>query len=528
MLKTVEYSTYGYENRERIGVSGKTWTRAKAESLKDSNQPIFEENSPVALKQGSLSSLPNQRRGSSAFVQVPLELLDYEISSSAFKLYAVLISYARRFGACWPSHKTLAEVMRLKPRRVIELVKELELAGLIRVESRAGEGTSNIYRLHKLAGGYSNSSSNSNADPPSKRIGPSVVENKPGLSEIAGGGMHFSAHELHESKIHEKETHKLKHKIKQIHPEKLLSQTPGGTAAEIKPGNVCDPKYSRDICLKTKPNSSDPSNSNQFCDPISQDKTISEDKAVSIRGGKSAGNCPPVRNQKIEINPGQLKLKAPLTLAANQIWGLKGKELVCDKGNNRNRINSGKDPEPPRQGLEEHPPILSLEASRGEGEGEVEVEVVEEMGKVKTILTRFGVSEWRASKLAAKLTEANLGVEYAIGWAKWIERQAAFRPINNPAGFLVQMVDQFTPQPISNVSELRLTAPGESEDRNDREPKASLIIRNLTKLIAIEERNLAEARNEREQQEAQAKLDKFLVLKARQEAVCPEKEVGKE
>src|SRR6476661_5913635 len=81
------------------------------------------------------------------FVQVPLEVLEAKISTSAMKLYLVLLKYARQSNECWPSQQTLGRDMNLKARRIADLLKELENAALITILSRAKEGLSNLYRL---------------------------------------------------------------------------------------------------------------------------------------------------------------------------------------------------------------------------------------------------------------------------------------------------------------------------------------------------------------------------------------------
>ncbi|MEI7554559.1 helix-turn-helix domain-containing protein [Candidatus Chlorohelix sp.] len=92
-------------------------------------------------------SLPESEQ----FVQVPLDVLKADISPAALKLYMVMLSFARQSVSCWASHRRLAEEMGLQPRRVIDLIKELETAALISVESRAKEGQTNIYRLQRRA-----------------------------------------------------------------------------------------------------------------------------------------------------------------------------------------------------------------------------------------------------------------------------------------------------------------------------------------------------------------------------------------
>src|SRR3954471_14433716 len=98
------------------------------------------------------SSPSNETKGKdkNLFVQVPLDVLEAGISTSAMKLYLILLKYARQSNECWPSQQTLGWDMNLKSRRIADLLKELEGASLITIISRAKEGLSNLYRLLKV------------------------------------------------------------------------------------------------------------------------------------------------------------------------------------------------------------------------------------------------------------------------------------------------------------------------------------------------------------------------------------------
>src|SRR5690349_226314 len=107
-----------------------------------SKNQVEEGNSP--------SSKETKGKEKSLFVQVPLEVIEAKISTSAMKLYLILLKYARQSNECWLSQQTLGWDMNLKPRRIADLLKELEGECLITIISRAKEGLSNLYRLLKV------------------------------------------------------------------------------------------------------------------------------------------------------------------------------------------------------------------------------------------------------------------------------------------------------------------------------------------------------------------------------------------
>jgi len=82
------------------------------------------------------------------FVQVPVELLKSDLSSSALRLYLVLLSYGGPKSCAWPGQARLATDLKLSERRVRDLLTELEATGLIQIEHVAG--TSNLYHLHRF------------------------------------------------------------------------------------------------------------------------------------------------------------------------------------------------------------------------------------------------------------------------------------------------------------------------------------------------------------------------------------------
>ena len=133
------------------------------------------------------------------FVMAEVSLLkDRRISDAAFRLFAVLKSYARHKDYCWPSHQTLASDMGLQPRRVADLLKQLVTVGLVEIESRAKAGLSNIYRLLTRT--------SRNAAPATTPKAP-AQKSRGGMQSFAGGGTQFSADEVHEEEVNKERDH---------------------------------------------------------------------------------------------------------------------------------------------------------------------------------------------------------------------------------------------------------------------------------------------------------------------------------
>ncbi len=134
------------------------------------------------------------------FIQVPLELLETNISPSALKLYMMLLKYARQSQECWPSHQTLARDMNLKSRRIANLLKELDEAGLIKVVSRASQGQSNLYQLHKVV--HKGVDTAARLTVKSEGAYPPAENCYPGKQKIAGEGMQHFANEAYAVELH--------------------------------------------------------------------------------------------------------------------------------------------------------------------------------------------------------------------------------------------------------------------------------------------------------------------------------------
>lgn len=180
-------------------------------------------------RQTDKSTTGQEQEAAGYFVQVPLELLqNYDISAAAFKLYVVLKSYARQFDNCWPSHQTLADDMDLKPRRIRDLLKELEAAGLIQIESRSEAGCSNIYHLKKFntrpARVKENGQNNSAVAhmQGAEFADPSVKNNQPYEPKIAAHPRQNIAYKLHEPEIHE-EIHENTHACAEATPDNAIT-----------------------------------------------------------------------------------------------------------------------------------------------------------------------------------------------------------------------------------------------------------------------------------------------------------------
>lgn len=165
------------------------------------------------------------------FVQVPLELLqNYNISTAAFKLFVVLKSYARQFDKCWPSHQTLADDMHLKSRRIRDLLKELEAASLIQIESRSEAGCSNIYHLKKF---NTRPVRDKESGPKAEFANPSVKNNQPGQPKIADHPRRYLAYKLHEEEEIHEEIHENTHACAMAKPDKELKA--GSECVEANP-----------------------------------------------------------------------------------------------------------------------------------------------------------------------------------------------------------------------------------------------------------------------------------------------------
>jgi biotin operon repressor len=81
------------------------------------------------------------------FALIPDWVIDLDISSTAFRLYAVLAKYAdNQTHQAFPSRETLADRLKCSVKTVERAVQELEAAGAIRKESR-GRYHSTLYTL---------------------------------------------------------------------------------------------------------------------------------------------------------------------------------------------------------------------------------------------------------------------------------------------------------------------------------------------------------------------------------------------
>jgi len=83
------------------------------------------------------------------FAIVPEWVLDLDVSDAALRLYALLLRYGGTSGARMPSRRLLAEWMRRSVDSVDRAVRDLETAGLVRVERRrrGRENLTNRYHV---------------------------------------------------------------------------------------------------------------------------------------------------------------------------------------------------------------------------------------------------------------------------------------------------------------------------------------------------------------------------------------------
>lgn len=157
----------------------------------------------IQINNGEIPSPQGQNeKKKNLFVQVPLEVLEAGISTSAMKLYLILLKYARQSNECWPSQQTLGCDMTLKPRRIADLLKELESASLISIVCRAKEGLPNLYHLLKVVQAKEGSSSSS-----SKTADGTAKKDRPGKQKNAEEGMQNIADESHAVEINALNTH---------------------------------------------------------------------------------------------------------------------------------------------------------------------------------------------------------------------------------------------------------------------------------------------------------------------------------
>ena len=83
------------------------------------------------------------------FAIVPEWVLDLDVSDAALRLYALLLRYGGTSGSRMPSRRLLAERMRRSVDSVDRAMRDLETAGLVRVERRrrGRENLTNRYHV---------------------------------------------------------------------------------------------------------------------------------------------------------------------------------------------------------------------------------------------------------------------------------------------------------------------------------------------------------------------------------------------
>ncbi len=78
------------------------------------------------------------------FAIVPEWVLDLDVSDAALRLYALLLRYGGTSGSRMPSRRLLADRMRRSVDSVDRAMRDLETAGLVRVERRRRRGRENL------------------------------------------------------------------------------------------------------------------------------------------------------------------------------------------------------------------------------------------------------------------------------------------------------------------------------------------------------------------------------------------------
>jgi hypothetical protein len=120
------------------------------------------------------------------FAIVPEWVLDLEVSDAALRLYALLLRYGGTSGTRMPSRRLLAERMRRSVDSVDRAMRDLETAGLVRVERRrrGRENLTNRYHVRTTN--------------PADRRARTVLDEKPidggaAVTDAEGGGRRSAA-----------------------------------------------------------------------------------------------------------------------------------------------------------------------------------------------------------------------------------------------------------------------------------------------------------------------------------------------
>lgn len=81
------------------------------------------------------------------FTMIPnIVLASDALGVYAFRVYSLLLYFARQDDACWPGQAGMAKLSKCSDRQVRESLRELEAAGLVRTRRR-GRGETNVYIL---------------------------------------------------------------------------------------------------------------------------------------------------------------------------------------------------------------------------------------------------------------------------------------------------------------------------------------------------------------------------------------------
>lgn len=114
--------------------------------------------------------------GGNKFSQIPEWVIDADISDGAFRLYAVLLRYAKNeTGEAYPALDTLATRLRKNEKSVRRYAKELSDNGLVHIQNRGKK--SNLYTIMKQKPSAVNRTQVSSKEPLTGHSCPSYPDN---------------------------------------------------------------------------------------------------------------------------------------------------------------------------------------------------------------------------------------------------------------------------------------------------------------------------------------------------------------
>ena len=86
------------------------------------------------------------------FIMLPKKIFKYELTPIPFAVYCYLLNCHNQQNGCYPSRRTISKACGISGSSVGRAVKQLEQAGLIRVNHNFGDGRqcNNSYELLPL------------------------------------------------------------------------------------------------------------------------------------------------------------------------------------------------------------------------------------------------------------------------------------------------------------------------------------------------------------------------------------------